>query len=458
MPKASKTKTIFICQNCGSESPKWFGRCTDCGEWNTAVAEERIEGKTRWTPLEERERGKPVRLLDVEDRVTERYATGVDEFDRTLGGGIVPGAVVLVGGDPGIGKSTLLLQVLVRLVENDFKTLYVSGEESASQTKLRAERLGPIPGELLFACETDISQVLHYIKDVGPQVVVIDSIQTMYKSEIPSAPGSVSQVRECALELLNYAKGSDVSVLLVGHVTKDGIVAGPRVLEHMVDAVLYLEGERHHNYRILRAAKNRFGSTNEIGIFEMREEGMVEVINPSGVFLKERPLGLSGSVVVASIEGTRPMLIELQALVTRTAYNYPQRVATGFELRRLSLLLAVIEKRAGLHLSGSDVFFNVAGGMSTEEPGVDLGVVLSVSSSFKNKAIEDGIVAIGEVGLGGEVRGVTHVERRVVEAERLGFKECIIPKNNLSSIKGFGKGNIKVTGVSSILEALERIL
>jgi DNA repair protein RadA/Sms len=454
MAKMVKTKRQYVCQECGSTSPKWQGKCPDCGHWNTfaeeKVAQNRNGGQTLNGSAEQVSR---ITEIDISD--DHRFATHIAEFDLVLGGGVVQGSVVLIGGDPGIGKSTLMLQVIDRLGSVVGPVLYVSGEESSKQVRIRADRLDAVGENLYLLCETNLEEILHHIEQLKPKVVVLDSIQTIYLPSIESAPGSISQVRECAARVTQLAKTKNVSAFLVGHVTKDGAIAGPRALEHIVDTVLYFEGERHQTYRILRAVKNRFGSTNEIGIFEMQEKGLIEVKNPSELFLAERPAGVSGSVVVCSIEGTRPLLVELQALVTPANYGMPQRVSTGIEVRRVALLLAVLEKRSGMHLGTQDVFVNVAGGIHLDEPAVDLGVAAAIVSSLRDVAVNQKDVAIGEVGLGGEIRGVGQIEKRLGEAQKLGFSRCVISNRNM---KGLGQiDGMEVIGVNGIYEALEAL-
>lgn len=450
-----KAKSKYVCQNCGYESPRWLGHCPKCETWNSFV-EERVQAYPRSrrrptrTGLQE-----PIPVTEVSISPEERLLTEMGELDRVLGGGIVPGSLVLIGGDPGIGKSTLLLQVFGQLSRKYGSVLYVSGEESLKQTRMRAERLQVLSDQLFLLSETDLDAVLDHIRQLRPQAVVIDSIQTVYHPELESAPGTVSQVRECATRLMYLAKGEGTPIFLIGHVTKEGVIAGPKVLEHMVDTVLYFEGERHHSYRILRAVKNRFGSTNEIGVFEMGEAGLTEVGNPSEMFLAERTGDVSGSMVVCSLEGTRPLLIELQALVSPTSYGFPQRVANGIDQRRLALLLAVLEKRVGLRLGDQDVFVNVAGGVRIEEPAVDLGTVVAIASSLRDLPADPQAVAIGEVGLGGEVRAVSQIERRVKETQKLGFKRCVLPAHNL---KGLSTEEVEIVGVRKVEEALEVLL
>ena len=451
----AKKRSSFVCQSCGHSAARWFGRCSGCGEWNTCVEERPQEVDKRrehiavTSPCSELQP-----ITEVDDQDHERLQVGIGEFDRVLGGGIMPGSVVLVGGDPGIGKSTILLQMVGQLAASNFRIAYISAEESAAQIRLRAGRLGALSEDLQVMAETNLNAILDQLKAADPVAIVIDSIQTIYMPELESAPGSVTQVRECAARLVYLAKESGIPVFLVGHVTKEGTVAGPRVLEHLVDTVLYLEGERHHHFRILRAAKNRFGSTNEIGIFEMRDQGLIEVANPSEILLAERAEGVSGSAIVCSMEGTRPLLIEIQALVSRSSFGYPQRVATGIDAKRLSIIIAVLEKRCGHDLSGEDIFVNVVGGMRLDEPSVDMGVGLAIVSSFRNRPIDAQTVAIGEVGLGGEIRPVNQIDRRVTEARSLGFERCLVACCNL---KGWKRPEgMEVVGVGG-LEAAEEL-
>jgi DNA repair protein RadA/Sms len=450
----AKAKTHFVCQSCGYQAPKWLGRCPGCQEWNTFVEERVIEEKTPERDLLGLERDSvPTPLTEIVAEERGRLQIGMGEFDRVLGGGIVFGSMVLVGGDPGIGKSTLLLQGMSRLASRGEKVLYISGEESLQQTKMRADRLGIASEHLYVVSETSIEKILQDIQTLNPSAAVIDSIQTIYSSELPSSPGSISQVREASSRLLYLAKHLSIPIFLVGHVTKEGFIAGPKVLEHMVDTVLYFEGESNHAFRILRAVKNRFGSTNEIGVFEMKDTGLAEVFNPSEYFLSERSQSASGSVVVPSIEGSRPILIELQALVTPTHLGYPRRTTQGIDANRVSLLVAVMDKRLGIHLFGHDIFLNIAGGMKVEEPGADLGVIASIASSFRDKVIDPEVVIFGEVGLGGEVRGISQAEGRAKEAARLGFRRCLLPKQNEEKIKPI-KG-IQFIGVRTVREAME---
>ena len=452
--KKSKAIYQFVCQHCGNTSPRWIGRCPSCDEWNSYV-EERIE-KSKANNIKQAFRPTPIPITDIEGGKEERLPTRIGELDRVLGGGFVPGSVVLVGGDPGIGKSTLALQMLANIATSKLKVLYVTGEESPEQVKLRAKRTGSGSESLFVLAENSVEHIMEELTKLSPHVVVVDSIQTVYTEDFPSAPGSVGQIRECAARLMHYAKSKGTSIFLVGHVTKEGTIAGPRVLEHLVDTVLYFEGERDHPYRILRAVKNRYGSTNEIGVFEMQESGLKEVNNPSEIFLSERPTGASGSVVTPSIEGTRPILVEIQALVSPCNFGVPRRTTIGIDYNRVSLLVAVLEKRAGLNILAQDIFMNVAGGIRIVEPAIDLGVSVALVSSFLNRPIQHALVVFGEVGLSGEVRGVSHVEQRLKEAEKLGFKKCILPRINVERIKSRGK-SLSLVGVTSIENAIEAI-
>ncbi|MCQ2549571.1 MAG: DNA repair protein RadA [Lachnospiraceae bacterium] len=453
MAKAKKT-TMFFCQECGFESSKWMGQCPGCKAWNSFVEETVPTTITGSKSRVQASQVAPVVLSEISLQEEDKLTTGMEELDRVLGGGIVPGSLTLVGGDPGIGKSTLLLQVCRLLAEKQIKVLYISGEESLKQIKLRAMRIGQFSDSLSLFCETNLGIIEETIRKLQPQVVIIDSIQTMYQESVGAAPGSVSQVREATGVLLQLAKGLGVSTFIVGHVTKEGTVAGPRVLEHMVDTVLYFEGDRHASYRILRGVKNRFGSTNEIGVFEMRKEGLVEVKNPSEFMLNGKPEGASGSVVTCSMEGTRPMLLEIQALVCHSNFGIPRRQASGTDFNRLNLLMAVLEKRVGLQMSSCDAYVNIAGGMKIVEPSLDLGIVMALVSSFKNKPIDDSVIVFGEVGLSGEVRAVSMAEQRVLEAKKLGFKTCILPKSSLQGLKVEG---MELMGVSSVQDAIDKI-
>lgn len=455
-----KNNTIFFCQNCGYESVKWMGQCPGCRQWNTFVEEKTVTGSGKNSSRAGKNTGsdqksKPSLLSEISLKEEDRITTHIKELDRVLGGGIVAGSLTLVGGDPGIGKSTLLLQVCRNLALSGREVLYVSGEESLKQIKLRANRIGEFNEHLKLLCETSLESIEEVIRRSTPEIVIIDSIQTMYHEEISSAPGSVSQVREATSVLLQLAKGLNVSIFIVGHVTKEGTVAGPRVLEHMVDTVLYFEGDRNASYRILRGVKNRFGSTNEIGVFEMAAEGLREVPNPSEFMLSGKPEDANGSVVVCSMEGTRPILIEIQALVCHSNFGIPRRQTTGTDFSRVNLLMAVLEKRLGLQMGNCDAYVNIAGGIKIQEPAIDLGIAMAVVSSFKNRAIDSGIIVFGEVGLSGEVRAVSMVPSRVQEAKKLGFTTCIIPYVCMESVKEIE--GIKIIGVKNVGEAMELI-
>ena len=452
----AREKRKFVCQECGYTTPKTLGRCPSCKSWQSFTE----EVETLITPSRQRGIGQASREPEPISQVTasevERHLTGMSEFDRVLGGGIVPGAVVLIGGDPGIGKSTLLLQASDALSRNYGDVLYVSGEESVSQTKLRATRLGVKSDSLYVLCENDLEQIEKHIEAQKPKVVVIDSIQAVYLTSIQSAPGSVTQIRECTGHLLICAKNRNIPIFLVGHVTKEGAIAGPRVLEHMVDTVLYFEGEGHHIYRVLRAIKNRFGSTNEIGIFEMRNTGLADVMNPSEIFLSDREEQVSGSVVVSSMEGTRPLLMEVQALVVPTNYGNPRNTSAGVDRHRIALLIAVLNKRVGIDVGDSDVFVNITGGLRIDEPGIDLGVLMAISSSHRDIPIDRQTVMIGEVGLGGEIRPVTHVDRRIREAAKLGFRRAIFPEYNRKGLNI--DEDIELVGVKDVYDSLATLL
>lgn len=452
---AKGKKTVFFCQNCGHEETKWLGQCPMCKEWNTFVEEKVIASSVSASVKTDRDiEKKIVALSQVNTDEQKRFQTGMKELDRVLGGGIVSGSLVLVGGDPGIGKSTLLLQVCQKLAK-ERQVLYISGEESQAQIKLRANRMGNFSDNMKLFCETNLGTIRDVIEKKQPEFVVIDSIQTMYSEEVASAPGSVSQVRESTNVFMQLAKGLGITIFIVGHVTKEGTVAGPRVLEHMVDTVLYFEGDRHASYRILRGVKNRFGSTNEIGVFEMRQNGLVEVENPSEYMLSGKPENASGSVVACSIEGTRPLLIEIQALVCDTNFGMPRRTATGTDYNRVNLLMAVLEKRIGLHLANCDAYVNIAGGIRMNEPAIDLGIVMAIVSSYKNRPVDERMIVFGEVGLSGEVRAVNMPEQRVAEAKKLGFETCVVPEVSLDMVKGI-KG-IKIIGVKTINDAMNLI-
>jgi DNA repair protein RadA/Sms len=460
MAKSKIGKTVYACQACGYQSPKWLGKCPDCGEWNR-FAEERQSA----APAQPVSRGglfkvnetKPRRYGDIESQDDARQASGIPEFDRVLGGGIVPGSLVLIGGEPGAGKSTLLLQVANALGRTRGKVLYVSGEESERQIKLRGERLGVEAAGLFLLPETCLERVFDEVESLEPDAIIVDSVQTVFSMKLESAPGSVSQVREVAGQFLVLAKNRTVPVFLIGHVTKEGSIAGPKALEHIVDTVLYFEGERHHNHRIVRAVKNRFGAANELGIFEMTERGLIAVANPSELFLSERPIGVPGSVVVAAMEGTRPLLVELQALVSTSKYGTGKRMTQGVDANRVALLMAMLEKRLGMQLIGDDVFVNVAGGMELDEPAVDLGLVAAIASSFKNRSIGERDVVFGEVGLAGEVRAITQAHRRLREAIAMGFRRAIIPQSNLAGLPPLDDA-LELVGVRSVAEALDALL
>lgn len=451
---AKGTKTLFFCTNCGYESGKWMGQCPACHEWNT-FTEARFDKKSGKDLSREIREQKPSFFSEIQSEDTERISTHMDEMNRVLGGGIVRGSLVLVGGDPGIGKSTLLLQMCRNLCQDSVRMLYISGEESLQQIKLRADRMGTFNDHIALLCETNLEVIDGVIRREKPDLVVIDSIQTMYSDKVDSGPGSVSQVRETTNILMQIAKGLNIAIFVIGHVTKEGVVAGPRVLEHMVDTVLYLEGDRHSAYRILRSVKNRFGSTDEIGVFEMESDGLKEVANPSEFMLDGRPLEASGSVVTCSIEGTRPILVEIQALVCRSNFGMPRRTAAGCDYNRVNLLMAVLEKRLGLRLSEYDAYVNIAGGFRMNEPAIDLGIVLAIVSSVRDQAIDDSVICFGEVGLSGEVRSVPMAEQRVNEARKLGFKTCILPKSALKGLKD--TEGIRLIGVTNVREAVEAL-
>ena len=448
----AKEKVIYYCQSCGAESSKWMGQCPACKEWNTLV-EEVVSSKKGARSVNRQEiKAKVTKLKDIETTKEERIRTKIGELDRVLGGGIVPGSMILVGGDPGIGKSTLLLQVCKHLADDGRKILYVSGEESLQQIKIRAERIGKFTDSLSLLCETNLDIIGEIVKREMPEIVVIDSIQTMYNENVASAPGSVSQVRESTGTLMQMAKGLEIAFFIIGHVTKEGVVAGPRVLEHMVDTVLYFEGDRHAAYRILRGVKNRFGSTNEIGVFEMRSAGLKEVENPSEFMLGGKPEGASGSVVACSMEGTRPILLEVQALVCHSNFGIPRRTAAGTDFNRVNLLMAVLEKRVGLQMGACDAYVNIAGGIKMNEPAIDLGIVLALVSSYKNRPIDEKTICFGEVGLSGEVRAVNMAEQRVLEAKKLGFSTCILPEVSKAAMKEIE--GIRLIGVKNVKDAI----
>lgn len=448
----AKNKTIFVCSECGYESPKWMGKCPACDQWNTFYEEKKINSSASNNTLKRKEISKPVELNKIEGKIENKISTGFGELDRVLGGGLVNGSLILLGGEPGIGKSTLILQ-LCNKIKTDGKILYISGEESGEQIKLRADRLGVKNENLLFLSETNIENIEEIILTMQPKLVIIDSIQTMYSEEITSAPGSVSQVREITARIMRTCKENGVTTILIGHVTKDGNIAGPRVLEHMVDTVLYIEGERYFSYRMLRGVKNRFGSTNEIGMFEMQNEGLVEITDPSKVLISDNDDNPSGSVIVATIEGTRPLLVEFQALTTSTVYGLPRRTANGIDYNRLAVLLAVLEKKVGINLGNQDVYINVVSGLKVNEPAIDLGIIASTISGYKNIPIDKRTVVMGEVGLTGEVRSINLIEKRIREAEKLGFKKCIIPESNKKLLKDEYK--LDIIGVKTISDAIK---
>lgn len=446
----AKTNTVFFCNECGYESAKWLGKCPACNAWNTFVEEKVVKQGNNKTVV--KKTVTPVSLKSIEKIKISRVSSGFDELDRVLGGGFVNGSLTLLGGEPGIGKSTLILQICEKF-KTDGKVLYVSGEESAEQIKIRADRLGINSENIMFLGETDINAIEQTIEDMDPKLVIIDSIQTMYSDDITSAPGSVSQVREITSRIMKMCKMNGITTVIIGHVTKDGTIAGPRVLEHMVDAVLYIEGERYFSYRIVRGVKNRFGSTNEIGMFEMRNEGMVEITNPSSVLLTDREDNPAGSVIVASLEGTRPILVELQALTSTTVFGMPRRTANGIDYNRVTLLIAVLEKIGGVNLGNQDVYMNIVGGIKINEPALDLGVILSAASSFKNISIPKDVAVIGEVGLTGEIRSVNMIEKRLKEVEKMGLKKCIIPDSNKKLLKE--KFKLDIIGCKDIIDAMK---
>ncbi len=458
MAKSKSPKIVYVCQQCGAQQPRWMGKCPECGEWNSLVEEKNATSRPESSPrggLFRMREVAPLDYQDIESQDDARQSSGIEEFDRVLGGGIVPGSLVLIGGDPGIGKSTLLLSVADKLSNNFGKVLYVSGEESERQIKLRGERLGINPRGLYLLPETCLERIFEEIDRLDPQAIVVDSVQTVFSAKLESAPGSVSQVREVAGQFLVLSKNRTIPVFLIGHVTKEGMIAGPKALEHIVDTVLYFEGERHHNHRIIRAVKNRFGAANEVGVFEMTGRGLMPVLNPSGLFLNERPVGVSGSVVTACIEGTRPLLVEIQALVTSNKYGTARRMTQGVDSNRVALLMAMMEKRIGMTVLADDVFVNVAGGMTIDEPAADLGIVAAIASSFRNLSIDERAAVFGEVGLAGEVRATSQASSRVREAYAMGFRRCIIPQGNLVGLE-YDDG-IDVIGVKNVSDALEAL-
>ncbi|MCE5316029.1 MAG: DNA repair protein RadA [Parachlamydia sp.] len=454
---ATKQKSAWFCNDCGHKQSKWSGQCPQCNQWNT-LHEELIASTQSRFEAQTGSASRPMRIREVPIGETPRIKSAIQEFDRLIGGGIVPGSLSLVGGDPGIGKSTLLLQLSNALAKQGLTVLYVCGEESVEQTSMRAFRLGIDTDNLLLLCETQFSAIKTHIDQVNPDILIVDSIQIVYKSEIASAPGSVSQVRETTTEFMHLAKGRGIATFLIGHVTKAGEIAGPRVLEHLVDTVLYFEGDKQHNYRMIRVVKNRFGPTDEIAVFQMQAAGLVEVPNPSQIFLEERTKEISGSVIIPTMEGTRPILIEAQALVTETVFSTPSRRCTGLDQNRLALLLAVLEKRMGYQLFRCDVFVSIAGGLHVGEPGADLGVLLAIASSHRNRKVDSETTVVGEVGLGGEVRSVTRTESRIKEAIHMGFKRCIIPKRNLKGISEELQRKIQIKGVEFVEEAVNELI
>ena len=449
----SKTKSVFVCQGCGYIATKWLGKCPDCGEWNTFL-EEFEEGSSSKAPgMRSSTFTGPVAFNEIDSQAESRFSSGIAELDRVLGGGIVPGSLVLIGGDPGIGKSTLLLQAANSMQQQDTVVLYVSGEESEKQIKMRGDRLGLNPSRLFLLTETCLERIQDHITRLSPQVIILDSVQTVYSEKLSSAPGSVSQVREIATHFLFLSKRDSIPTFLIGHITKDGTLAGPKALEHIVDTVLYFEGERYQSHRLIRTIKNRFGAANELGVFEMTNEGLIPIDNPSKLFLAERPAGAAGSVVICCMEGSRPILVELQALVSGTNYPSPRRMTAGVDPNRVSLMVAMLEKRLGFHLLNSDVYINVAGGLNVDEPAADLGIVTAIVSSYRNLAIRSETVVLGEVGLAGEVRGISQSNLRIREAASLGFKKCLLPSNSMP--KTDVKSDIELIPVKSVQQALE---
>ena len=455
----AKIKTKYVCQSCGYENPKWLGKCPECMKWNTFVEE--IEDKSsksnhRETFVIDKSSQKPVNINSITIKHEERFSSGINELNRVLGGGIVRGSLVLVGGDPGIGKSTLLLQVSESVAQSGKKVLYISGEESESQIKMRAERLNAKSENLFIMAENNLNIIEHNLEGFDPDLIILDSIQTVFTPDVASAPGTVSQIKEGTSRFMRISKKMGISTFVVGHVTKEGALAGPKIMEHMVDTVLYFEGERYNTYRLIRAVKNRFGSTNELGVFEMSEKGLQELENPSKALISEKPENASGSVIVSTVEGTRPMLLELQALVSPTSFGIPRRTATGIDFNRVNLLLAVLEKRAGMQIQNQDVYLNIVGGIKINEPSMDLGVILAVASGFRNIPISGEVAVTGEVGLTGEIRGVSYIEKRISECRKLGFKKIIIPKSNYEAVKDV-KG-IEIWPVENVRQAINMVL
>jgi len=452
----AKIKTKYVCQDCGYETPKWLGKCPECLKWNSLVEEVEQKANSREVFIVDKSSIKPVSINDIQQMDEERFSTCINELDRVLGGGIVKGSLVLVGGDPGIGKSTLLIQVSNTVSSSGKKVLYISGEESESQIKMRAQRLGITSDSLYIFAENNLTNIESQLDNVNPDLIIVDSIQTVYSPELNSAPGTVSQVKEATSRFMKISKKMGISTFIVGHVTKEGSLAGPKLLEHMVDTVLHFEGERYNTYRLIRAVKNRFGSTNELGVFEMREVGLVELENPSKVLISEKPKEVSGSVIISSVEGTRPMLLEMQALVSPTSYGIPKRTSTGVDYNRVGMILAVLEKRVGLQIQNQDVYINIVGGIKINEPSIDLGIAISVASSFKNITVDETIAVCGEIGLTGEVRGVSFIEKRINECKKLGFNKIIIPKNNYEGVKDI-KG-IKILPVENVSQAINIVI
>lgn len=454
----AKIKTKYVCQECGYENSKWLGKCPECSKWNTFVEE--IEQKTSKSNKEvfviDKSSSRPLNINSIETIKEQRFSTCINELDRVLGGGVVNGSLVLVGGDPGIGKSTLLIQVSSNVANSGKKVLYISGEESASQIKMRAQRLGIKSDNLYIFAENNLSIIEAHLESVNPDLIIVDSIQTVFSPEITSAPGTVSQIKEGTSRFMIISKKMGISTFVVGHVTKEGALAGPKVLEHMVDTVLYFEGERFNTYRLIRAVKNRFGSTNELGVFEMREVGLVELENPSKILISEKPKDVAGSVIISTVEGTRPMLLELQALVSPTSFGIPKRTATGVDYNRVSLLMAVLEKRVGMQIQNQDVYINVVGGIKINEPSIDLGIVMAIASSFRNISIDENVAITGEVGLTGEIRAVSFIEKRIAECKKLGFTKIIIPKSNYEAVKDIK--NIDICPVDSVRQAINIVL
>ncbi|CEN89755.1 DNA repair protein RadA [[Clostridium] sordellii] len=456
----AKIKTKYVCQECGYENSKWLGKCPECSNWNTFVEE--IEEKRSKSNKEvfviDKSSSRPLNINSIETIKEQRFSTCINELDRVLGGGVVKGSLVLVGGDPGIGKSTLLIQVSSNVANSGKKVLYISGEESASQIKMRAQRLGIKSDNLYIFAENNLSIIEAHLESVNPDLIIVDSIQTVFSPEITSAPGTVSQIKEGTSRFMKISKKMGISTFVVGHVTKEGALAGPKVLEHMVDTVLYFEGERFNTYRLIRAVKNRFGSTNELGVFEMREIGLVELENPSKILISEKPKDVAGSVIISTVEGTRPMLLELQALVSPTSFGIPKRTATGVDYNRVSLLMAVLEKRVGMQIQNQDVYINVVGGIKINEPSIDLGIVMSIASSFRNIPIDGNVAITGEVGLTGEIRAVSFIEKRIAECKKLGFTKIIIPKSNYEAVKDINIKGIDICPVDSVRQAINIVL